>query len=982
MTYQAWNNLIYKYYFGEQTDTKVLFHITMQDLIDFAKEENVEIAIGKRAAEFPDNFVKRDFVSKFWYTIKYGNATIKDFEDKIISLKKKCIIDKDYKSLLAIVAVLIMPICENDDLELHGNDYYGHLLPFLRSHGFINKQVKSADNLLNTIGLNKIWYYINEWTALEDLPFKSSIAVSDNGMHHYVRSLMQESLLSPSRLQKFCILFDKGGLAPRVNIENDRLLSAFTNYYQNIDISVSKFKQLVSKEFNDYLITVLRQEYDNWDGTTKIKERDCKTGKVKIESGNTYYSLLLMLDYDINSKSIKFGLHLYCLGLDEMDDMTFITDNTNLALPSVYIRNDGFANKTFYLDKDEFDCLFIDKSSVYNIHEKYSKTIKGRFVVTDYYLLKMYKNKFAATNEFIKGEFYFIAIRNNVIKTFRDWLGVNSAKLIANDVLGNNYSLYQIDCASVDMPQCNYLRFKSEIKCKSVNNIEVKTEEQSNVILLSKLLPAQFEITGVDVANDKIYAVSVNGEYKHASELTYDHPKNLWLLKVFTNVFQLNKGFQLYCNETPIPYGHTYRFSDFILPTSFKEVGLDAWGGTDSSCFSTGLSLPEHVVKANLINWDTLKLQMNDAPFKETISVNYKEKDLLLYAITSASYQSSHWVVSMDFIKAVRDRIMADNENKESKPQSDKYALQNALSDYFRMGYINYAYTDKGLCLTANHPSLILLSPEYKRNIMPGLNGRSIVNQKCDERKFKCLLTGGRTISLINEIVKYQSFFGYIVEIKDEDNILMPQTIYIHAEKRSIFKDLAEKLNLRYQDNIYANALLEKLPSIDEYETQKIISGTERDLFMVKKFRAIDYKLMAELYPERLNASRAISNSETDREYFDKENDFVIFFPGTRDETSVFINKGRMIEVDKYWGHFIGMKKMGAKILIHDEDKAQISMPQQIRLPLLYARALTLLTGKTPNPSIGSRTYSIGVNPCTYASASSPDSILRKLGQC
>lgn len=126
---------------------------------------------------------------------------------------------------------------------------------------------------------------------------------------------------------------------------------------------------------------------------------------------------------------------------------------------------------------------------------------------------------------------------------------------------------------------------------------------------------------------------------------------------------------------------------------------------------------------------------------------------------------------------------------------------------------------------------------------------------------------------------------------------------------------------------------------------------------------------------------RSISNQEINKKDFDKANDFVTFFPGTREEVSVVIKDGCMFEVDKYWGHFIGMSLSDAKVLIHDEDKAQISMPQQIRLPLLYARALTLLTGQTPTSTFGSRTYSIGVNPCTYASASSPDTILGKLGQ-
>ena len=42
MNYTAWSELIYKYYFERHSDARVVLHITLQDLVDFAKEENVE----------------------------------------------------------------------------------------------------------------------------------------------------------------------------------------------------------------------------------------------------------------------------------------------------------------------------------------------------------------------------------------------------------------------------------------------------------------------------------------------------------------------------------------------------------------------------------------------------------------------------------------------------------------------------------------------------------------------------------------------------------------------------------------------------------------------------------------------------------------------------------------------------------------------------------------------------------------------------
>lgn len=981
MTYDSWNDLIYRYYFRDTNESKVMFHITLQDLIDFAKEENVEIAKDRFATEFSDEFIRTDFVSKFWVDIKTGNGNIGDLQCQIIRLKEQAVASNNYKNLLAIVAVLIMPICENDDLKLHGNNYYDHLMLFLKTNRFVNKDKKDG-NFLGVIKLDDIWNYIDLWAAENNLPFKSSLSVSENGATRYVNSLMKESLLSPSKLQKFCILFDKGGLVPRANIEDERLMSAFKTYYASIGLSLTKFKQLTKKDFKDYLVSVLRNEYDNWDGTTKIKEKDRKTGRIKEEAGNTYYPLYLQMDYNVHSNDAKFALQLFCTDIDDFDEMYFVSETGSKHFPEIYIKSDGYASRPFELEESLLSKLMADKLGCFGIYEENMNSIRGRFVVTDYYLLKLYRNKYIATNDFIKGEFYFVLVRVESISSFESWLQSNGAVTVMEGVFDGKYNLYRIEHAMEELPHRNNLTFKSEIRCKSINNLEVKTDKNSDTVLLSNLMPALFQITGVDVSSDKIYAVSVNDSHRYSSELNYDHDQNVWVLKVFSNVFQVSTEFQLYCNEAPIPYGRTYKFSDFILPTTFKEIKLDKWGKISDEAFSIGLELPQDAVGKNLINWRVLYLQMSNVAQQPLSKAKYNARDFLLYAITSASYYTSKNIITLEWLKSIKDRLMIYLPEEKEKEYKDKYALQTALADYFRLGYINYAYSsNNGLTITANRPTLILLTPEFHREIIPGMNGKNIVSKKCVEKMYKCILTGGRTIALVNEIVKLQQKYNYQVEFIDDDNALMPQTIYIHAKDRSSFEELADRCNLLYQDNIYANALLETLPSVVDYIRKQKAVAEERDLFEVRNYRSIDYNKMAEIYPDKLKTGRAISNQEVDKEKFDRDNDIVTFFPGTRDEVTVMITDGRMLEVDKYWGHFIGMYYAQAQVVQHDPDAAELSLPQQIRLPLLYARALTLLTGKTPESTFGSRTYSIGVNPYTFASASNPDTILSKLGQ-
>ena len=977
MEYNAWSQLISKYYFRGEDASRVMLHITMQDLVDFAKEQNVEIASGKFAADCLDEDIEKDFVRQFWLT-ESGNATIKDLQLQLVDLTKTGLLYHNYMAFLPIVALLIMPICENDDLELHGNDYYGHLLPFLHKHQLINTPAKSS-NLLANIKLDDIWFGINLWALDNKIPFQADEVKTDNGSRQYVRSLMKQSLLSPSRLQKFCIIFDKAGLVPKTNIENDRLLSAFKNYYNYAGVSLPKFKQLTGKDFYDYLISVLREEYDRWDGTTRIKERDRSTGKIRVESGNTSYPLLLQMDYEPHRNICSFALQLYCSDVDNMDDMLFVDDNTKEQLPVIYIKNDGYANLPFRLNEEKETNIYAARQNTYSIHEEADKSLRGRHIVTDYYLLRQYKNKYIATNEFIKGEFYFALIRHDATDDFATWLTINEAELIKDDALGGFYSVYRIEHASEELPNKSNLRFKSEVRCKPVNNLEVKTAEDSGVVYLSRLLPAQFEITGVDVSKDKIYAVSVKDQHRYSTELTYDHDKNLWILKVFSNIFQIQKEFVLFHNEEQIPHGKTYKFIDFVLPTEFKEIPLDKWGEVNEPSLSKGLELPNSVIGKTLINWSMLDFQMKIANQVPIQTGQYLEKDYLLYAITSASYQTSRWIITMPWLKEIRDRLSSDFGDNESRTMTDKYSLSNALADYFRMGYVNYVYTESGLKLTANRPTLILLTPKYKRDVNPGVGDRKIVRVNCTEKNFKCLLTGGRTIALVREIEKHQQSLGYQVEYLESTDYLQPQTIYIHAASRSVFKDLAERCHLFYQDNIYANSLIEALPSIEDYIAFQSTNGKERDLFGVRSFRAIDYKKVGEIYPDKLSSKQAIANYEIDKSAFDPQSDVVTFFPGSRDEITVSIDEGQMVEIDKYWGYFIGMHKAHAKVLQYDEDSVQISMPQQFRLPLLYARALTLLNGNTPESVFGSRTYNLDVNPCTFASK--PENILQKLGQ-
>ena len=183
MNIKSWSNLIYKYYFERELGDRVILHISMQDLIDFAKDFDVEIANGRGATSFDDTFIRNDFVRKFWYTTD-GNKDLKDLQKKINHIANLAINEEDYVVLLSIVALLIMPICENDELELHGRDYYGHLYKFLISNGFVKGKQGDTDkwsrSFLGTIHLDKIWLCIDNWAKDNNLNYKLILLLLQN----------------------------------------------------------------------------------------------------------------------------------------------------------------------------------------------------------------------------------------------------------------------------------------------------------------------------------------------------------------------------------------------------------------------------------------------------------------------------------------------------------------------------------------------------------------------------------------------------------------------------------------------------------------------------------------------------------------------------------------------------------------------------------------------------------------------------------
>ena len=195
----------------------------------------------------------------------------------------------------------------------------------------------------------------------------------------------------------------------------------------------------------------------------------------------------------------------------------------------------------------------------------------------------------------------------------------------------------------------------------------------------------------------------------------------------------------------------------------------------------------------------------------------------------------------------------------------------------------------------------------------------------------------------------------------------MPETIFFHAMDRARISDLANTLGIKFNNDIYSNALLKKIASVESYEKHvtQIVSKDYYD--SITNCEVVDYSYMGKTGRYRKSSS------------FDKDGAVVTYFPGSFRAQTILWKSGLQYKVDKHWGHLLGMSMSSSKIIKHNASLSVIQLPKEIQLPLLYARALTLITGKIPQLENQLRSYSVYDNPFTQFV--NVDAILNKLGQ-
>ena len=518
--------------------------------------------------------------------------------------------------------------------------------------------------------------------------------------------------------------------------------------------------------------------------------------------------------------------------------------------------------------------------------------------------------------------------------------------------MSESHTLFEILCVKVEYQNApvQKLSFTKTISIKLVNTIRIPVSDGSTG--LYQEFKAYFDIKGINVSTDCPQAVFNSGTPIETKNLEYDSGSGLWALPYISNTITRSKSFQIYCNNEKLSPGR-YKLVDFemIKEDCYQELIFNEYGECSEGGPIKGLELDF----SKSVNYQSLEQRMQvEGERLPSNSGRYSNSDYLLYSLSTRPR------VTKDYLEEVIGTLQFLGRFELN--DDTKWGVRDIINNYFRLGYINYAYCNSEHIIAVNKPTLILLPPRCERIV----NCVTKFVQK--DSYWTAILTGARTPEFMLKLFrKAENIKELSYEIIPSCDGIMPETIFFHAMDRARISDLANTLGIKFNNDIYSNALLKKIASVESYEKHvtQIVSKDYYD--SITNCEVVDYSYMGKTGRYRKSSS------------FDKDGAVVTYFPGSFRAQTILWKSGLQYKVDKHWGHLLGMSMSSSKIIKHNASLSVIQLPKEIQLPLLYARALTLITGKIPQLENQLRSYSVYDNPFTQFV--NVDAILNKLGQ-
>lgn len=977
MKYSDWNQLLINYHFINKGNEPIFLGISKDEMISYAQEmvpmfrdqlEKVN-AFKEEKGEKPitiEEYIWNDFKRQCEIGDKEKETLFKRLRYEVNNSQQE---NEHYPRFLPLLSLFIMPVVEYP--EIHASDYYKHLNEFLISEGVLkktNQPICTKDMTKNKECLRTMWSILEAWAKSKNFNYTTKYQFESDNATAYARTFQAESLFSANRLERFKSVFSNSSLMIGENLEDDRIRAILQNAYNSLGYSKEAWRSML-KNYDGLLVSIFRNEYQKWDGTSFVRIK--VGGREKTSSSGKTNNLYLT--FRLDNQGLRFALELYSKNTDDSDYKTYSNSENHINTQKIRITSSGYGNIPVLDDQELIDLLMSERKTLI-LHDDESSRNKLIFSPQDVILFSSLYGRFVSNSAFDIGKRFYVLINNEKLANYQEWLDSNNAKLIKK-LFKNSYDLYHIECAKCQMPDNAILSMPDKVSVKLVNTLRLSKGMNGGVVEISNLFTAYFDIRGIDNSS-KVKAVTQSG-FQKAFDLNFSIETGLWELEPITNNLDNKKEFAIYCNDAPIG-NLKYKFVSYedLSSARFDEIAYDSLGNPDEDGQYIGLTIPDvkefRFPDPSCISDDirkrtgmeTLFARMKTAPYKEIRTKNYDNTDYLLYHLSSCG------IVTKADVKGILSTIFFNSvKTKISEPESEHY-LSNLIGDYFRMGYINTKFENGETVLSVNKPTLIWIPPRFS------LQNGGVKLVVCEEGNYRFLLTGARTPSFMSKVLEYAKSNSVKIEIGKGTNPLMPQTVFLLAKSGDSVEKLAQKFKIQFQKCFYANSLLKRIPSVNEYEEFITKNPSRYDFSDDDDFRAIDYSKLALEFD---NKGAYVSNKDVDTCKIDRNHSIATYQLGPYQEMTIFWKDGVQYEVDKHWGHFIGMKYANAKIAKFDEGTYTLSLPLQIKLPNLMARAITLLTGSLPEDHQGVRTYQLFRT--ITGNEATPSSIMKQLNQ-
>lgn len=854
---------------------------------------------------------------------------------------------------LCVLALLICA-CEAHTEGIRTNNYYERLKVFLSSKEigyWLRDDVTFSTpffNVNNGIDLIGLFDKVNNTCKTHDIPLELTITRGNRGRTRYTNTIMSLCLINGTIIDRFKYICGQSGFNITDAPANDELLSAFKNHYPDIHISEENARIMLDER--EQLLRAMRRAYDSWDGATTYTFKSSQNGKTvtSTEIGSTAESILLALVPSRSRGETKVELQAIVYSEANLESsLRFYTSVDGIELKT-RIRN----RKSEFLKNDNTTVGALVLQSL-NDWSKFELTdsehdCKAIFKPKYYYL---FRSCYGVWEEVVQpgiGQSYLLLVcEENKDEVLQSLGGSNAVPYDKISSPIDGFGVYMLENLKA-LPANNRRKSRNDQPIVTIDNFIFGDDVKTVVLSDKRLIVSADGLNDEDAANIRI----VSTDSKKSHQLTYSD--NLWILdfsSIRFDCFDYSRLWKLYAGTKEVlPY--EFKFGDFHIPTEFRGMSLTIDGEIAPKGALCGLELDNNKLRHGaIVDATRIGIEANNESLPQN---GYEEcntsADKLLYALTSISYDFFN-LIDIESAVAVLAPSTIDG-------------LENMLSNWFVLGYLNIGNEGSVRKFVVNRPTLVLMTPYYAPADVEGVRAAAVSH-------FTCLLTGGRDKALIDGLLKmqFQNPYDFTIEfVKVSDNL--PHSIFVHSKKIDMFSKIAAKFNLLFYPKIFAPAMFASLPSVSQYDQEA------RKRSVAYSGRALTYDIAAistDLLNEKMQKAASYKRETRGRCGLNIYSQY-----GRKIGVMTNVN-GESYHVGRNWGLWIQASNENQQLAIAKGN--ELIVPGVTPLPRIYQRAVSLITGQLPtyDPNIRTNHYHLAYNPTAPGQNITGEGIINKL---